>query len=125
MPNPRVPVAKAHVTGAAVQHPGRHAERKEPTSRPLGKAPSFLSEFGIQAWEGFKAELPWLMESDRAVMEICAQVRGLLIAGEDVGVTKLSMYQSMLSKLGATPADRSRVNVADDDSGGDEFFGPN
>ena len=121
MPNPRTPAAKAKATGANVAHPGRHASRSEPKGKPLGDAAEFLDEFGKRAWEGFKRELPWLMESDRAVMEVCAQVRGLLLAGEEVGVTKLSMYQSMLSKLGATPADRTRIDAPDDEEE-DEFF---
>ena len=121
MPNPRTPTAKAKATGADVQHPGRHADRKEPAGRPLGEAPDYLDDFGVKAWEGFKRELPWLMESDRAVMEVCAKVRGEIISGDDVGVTKLSMYQSMLSKLGATPADRSRISVQDEEDE-DEFF---
>lgn len=122
MPTPRIPAAKAAVTGAVIANPGRHAARKEPTTKPLGEPTSFLDEHGKTAWEGFKRELPWLMESDRAVIEVCAQVRGLLLAGEDVGVTKLSMYQSMLSKLGATPADRTKVSAPADDDDGNEFF---
>lgn len=121
MPAPRTPLAKAKATGVDLNHPGRLADRKEPASKPLGDPSPFLDEFGQRAWEGFKRELPWLAESDRAVVEVCSQVRGLLIAGEDVGVTKLSMYQSMLSKLGATPADRSRVMVPEDEDE-DEFF---
>lgn len=122
MPNPRTPAAKAKVTGAAAKNPQRHADRVEPQGSPLGDAPAFLDEFGRSSWEGFKRELPWLMESDRAVMEVCAQVRGLLLAGEDVGVTKLSMYQSMLSKLGATPADRTRISAPEQQQEEDEFF---
>lgn len=122
MAAPRLPALKADVTGAADKNPQRHADRKEPQGRPLGDAPSFLTSEGVQAWEGFKRELPWLMESDRAVMEVCAQVRGQILAGDDVGVTKLSMYQSMLSKLGATPADRTRVSVPEGDGDDDEFF---
>lgn len=121
MAAPRLPAVKADVTGAADKNPQRHRERSEPQGRPLGDAPTFLDAHGVQAWEGFKRELPWLMESDRAVMEVCSQVRGLLLSGDDVGVTKLSMYQSMLSKLGATPADRTRVSVPEGDDG-DEFF---
>jgi len=122
MPAPRLPAAKADVTGAADKNPQRHRERTEPQGRPLGDPASFLTEYGKQAWEGFKRELPWLMESDRAVLEVCSQVRGLILSGEDVGVTKLSMYQSMLSKLGATPADRTRVSVPEGDGDDDEFF---
>lgn len=126
MPNPRKPVAVAKATGAAVKNPGRHAGRSEPKGKPLGKPSTFLDEHGCKAWEGFRAELPWLMESDRAVIEVAAHVRGRLIGGEDVGVTALSMLQSILSKLGATPADRSKVSAPDgDDEQEDEFFGPN
>ena len=121
MPNPRTPAAKAKATGADIKDPQRHANRAEPAGRPLGDVPDHLDAFGQKAWEGFKRELPWLMESDRAVMEVCAKVRGEILSGEDVGVTKLSMYQSMLSKLGATPADRTRISVSDEEDE-DEFF---
>lgn len=121
MPNPRLPTGKAKVTGADVLHPKRHSTRSEPTTSPLAGPSPFLDGHGEAAWEGFRRELPWLMESDRAAVEICAQVRGLLMAGEDVGVTKLSMYQSILSKLGATPADRTRVSVPEGEEH-DEFF---
>ena len=122
MPAPRLPVAKAKATGADIKDPGRHADRSEPKGAALGEAPDYLDDNGKSAWEGFKRELPWLLESDRAVMEVCAKVRGEIISGDDVGVTKLSMYQSMLSKLGATPADRSRIMMSDEPDEGDEFF---
>ena len=122
MPAPRLPAAKAAVTGAALKDPQRHRSRVDPVTVPLGKPSSFLNEHGQAAWEGFKRELPWLMESDRSIVEVCAQVRGLLFAGEDVGVTKLSMYQSMLSKIGATPADRTKVSAPAEDEHGNEFF---
>ncbi|KQM88646.1 hypothetical protein ASE67_02580 [Sphingomonas sp. Leaf23] len=63
------------------------------------------------------------MESDRALVEIASSVRGRLLAGEDVGVTALSMLQSILSKLGGSPADRSKVALPDDEKERDEFFG--
>lgn len=122
MPNPRTPAAKARVTGAAAKNPQRHRNRKEPAGRALGKPSTFLDENGKSAWEGFKRELPWLMESDRAIIEVCAKVRGALLAGEDVGVGKLNMLQTMLSKLGATPADRTRIMIPDDEDEKDEFF---
>lgn len=125
MPNPRTPVAKAKVTGAAALHPGRHAERTEPKVAGLGAPSAFLDKHGKAAWEGFKRELPWLAESDRAMVEIAAHVRGRLLGGEDVGVTALSMLQSVLSKMGASPADRSKVAVPDGEEAEDEFFGPN
>ena len=125
MGNPRTPAAKAKVTGAAALHPGRHASRSDPKVKGLGNPSSFLDEHGRQAWEGFKAELPWLAESDRAMVEIASLVRGRILSGTDVGVTAMSMLQSVLSKLGGSPADRSKVTVPDEPSEEDEFFGAN
>ena len=125
MPNHRTPALKAAVTGTADRNPQRHRDRKEPKTNPLGDPSPFLSPFGVTAWESFKKELPWLAESDRALVEIAAAVRGRLLAGEDVGTTALSMLQSILSKMGATPADRTKVSAPDDEGEEDEFFGPN
>lgn len=125
MANPRQPVAKAKATGAAAKNPGRHADRAAPKVVSLGAPSPFLDREGQEAWEAFKRELPWLAESDRSLVEIAAHVRGRLLGGEDVGVTALSMLQSILSKMGASPADRSKVMVPDDEQEEDEFFGPN
>lgn len=125
MARPRTPVAKAKVTGAAAKDPQRHRDRKEPASRPLGDPSTFLDEHGRQAWEAYRRELPWLMESDRSLIEVACSVRGKLLSGGDVGVQALSMLQSILSKLGGSPADRSKVAVPDDDKEEDEFFGNN
>lgn len=125
MAAPRTPVAKARATGADIKNPGRHADRKDPKTKPLGKPSRFLDEHGKEAWEGYKLELPWLTEADRSLVEIASSVRGRLLAGEDVGVTALSMLQSILSKMGGTPADRSKVATPDDEPEEDEFFGSN
>ena len=125
MGNHRLPVEKAKVTGAAAKNPGRHADRSAPKVIGLGAPSTFLTEKGQEAWEAFKRELPWLAESDRSLVEIAAHVRGRLLGGEDVGVTALSMLQSILSKMGASPADRSKVSAPDGDEPEDEFFGPN
>lgn len=122
MPNHRTPVAKATVTGTADRNPQRYRDRKEPKTLELGSPSPFLDEFGVTAWEGFKRELPWLMESDRALVEIAATVRGRLLAGKDVGTTALSMLQSILSKMGATPADRTKVSAPDEEPEEDEYF---
>jgi hypothetical protein len=44
----------------------------------------------IKAWEIFRRELPWLQESDRALVEAVSVIRGRLIAGEDVSVGALN-----------------------------------
>lgn len=123
MARARTPVAKAKLTGAADKNPQRHRDRKEPVSRPLGDPSTFLDEHGRMAWEAYRRELPWLMESDRSLIEVACSVRGKLLSGGDVGVQALSMLQSILSKLGGSPADRSKVAVPDDEKEEDEFFG--
>ena len=121
MPAHRLPAQVAAVTGAAKRNPKRHAGRRAPANRGLGDPSPFLDQNGQAAWEGFKREMPWLTESHRAIVEVCALVRGELLASEEVGVTRLSMYQSMLSKLGGTPVDETKVAVPDDEER-DEFF---
>lgn len=123
MPAPRTPNAKAKITGAAAKNPQRHKGRSDPKSTPLGQPSTFLDDNGRQAWEGYRAELPWLMEADRSLVEIASSVRGRLLGGQDVGVTALSMLQSILSKMGGTPADRSKVGAPEGEPEVDEFFG--
>jgi len=123
MAAPRLPAAKAKATGAALRNPKRHSKRKEPTTAALGGPPMHLGKYAKRAWARFKAELPWLTSADNALLEIAATVRGQMLEGKVVGVTALSMYQSVLSKLGATPTDRSKVNQPDEEEEPDEFFG--
>lgn len=122
----RLPVAKAKATGADIKNPQRHRGRADPQVAEIAAAPAHLSKSAKKAWGLFRNELPWLVASDGALLEIAARVRGELMDGADVGVTKLSMYQSVLSKLGASPVDRSKVMMPDGgDEEEDEFFGHN
>jgi hypothetical protein len=126
MPRPRLPAAKAAVTGAALRHPERHRNRKEPASTSLGKPSIHLDDFGKRAFEAFKRELPWLTEGDRALVEVAASLRGRLIEdAAGVGVSALQALSAVLSKLGATPTDRSKVSAPADEEEPDEFFGVN
>jgi hypothetical protein len=124
MPAHRLPAVKAKITGAAARSPGRHAGRADPKVKPIGAAPAHLSPHGKTAWALFVCELPWLVASDAAMLEVASMVRGEMLAGDLPGVTKLSMYQSVLGKLGASPTDRTKVTMPDDDEKEDEFFGP-
>jgi phage terminase small subunit len=122
--NPRQPVARAVVTGAAAKNPQRHKGRSNPKTGALGGAPTHLSLEAKRAWARFRIELPWLTASDAAILEIASRIRADLLTGEDVGVARLNLYSTVLGKLGATPADRSKVIVPDDDDQEeDEFFG--
>jgi len=124
MPAHRLPPGKAKATGAAIKNAARFKARSDPKGAALGGAPMHLPLHAKRAWERFRAELPWLTASDAALLEVAALVRGELLAGLPVGVTKLSMYQAVLGKLGASPVDKSKVAMPDDDEEEeDEFFG--
>jgi hypothetical protein len=123
MPHPRLPVAKAAATGAAIKNPGRHKDRKGPKKVvPLGDPSPHLKDGGVIAWEGFKRELPWLTEGHRALVEVASNLRGRMIDNEEVGVNALSLLQVCLSKLGATPTDETKLSLADDGDEADPIF---
>jgi hypothetical protein len=132
MANLRLPVAKAEATGAAIKNPQRHRERKAPPNRSLGAASSFLLEKGEdeqplvpmahESWEAFKRELPWLTEGHRAFMEMTVVYRAKMLSGQLLNTTEARTYQAMLSKLGASPADESKVNFGDEGGDPDPMF---
>ena len=119
----RNPNGKARLTGAAAKNPQRYRDRKEPAVRPIGGPSTFLTEPQRAAWEQFVAELPWLAASDRSLLEIACVLRARLNSGEDIGINQLQVLSAVLSKLGASPVDRTRAPLADDSAEPDEFFG--
>lgn len=124
MPKPRLPAMKAAVTGAAAKNPGRFKGRANPKVKPIGAPPEHLTVHAKRAWRMFVSRMPWLTASDEAMLELASMIRGLILAGEDVGVQKLGLYATTLSKLGASPTDRTKVTMPDEDEEEeDEFFG--
>lgn len=124
MARTRLPAMKAAVTGAAAKNPGRFKGRADPKVKPVGAPPEHLTVHAKRAWRMFVSRMPWLSASDEAMLELASMIRGLILAGEDVGVQKLGLYATTLSKLGASPTDRTKVTMPDDDEEEDEFFGP-
>src|SRR3954452_2736625 len=113
MAQPRKPLASLKAKGSHLLNPGRYSDRKEPKTVPLGEPSPHLKGMQRAAWFAFAAELPWLAESDRAILEVACQVRGKLMAGEqDMPANHLNLLKQCLQNMGATPADRSRVSTA-------------
>ena len=124
MPAPRLPALKARITGAAAKNPARFKDRANPKVAKVSEPPAYLSPAARRSWRMFVRRLPWLTAADEAMLAIAAMIQGQLMDREDVGVAKLSLYQSVLSKLGASPTDRTKVAMPDDDEEEeDEFFG--
>lgn len=125
MGNPRLPPAKAKISGAAIVNPGRHKDRKPAKrTRPLGEPFAKMTPEQCGAWEEFRAELPWLNSSHRAILQLACVLRSRLDNDPETGVNALQTYSSVLSKLAATPVDESKVGGGHDDEEDetDKFF---
>lgn len=126
MARPRLPAAKAEVSGAAMKDAGRFADRKAPKgTRPLGSAYKSMTPTQVEAWEEFRAELPWLNSSHRALLQIACILRARVNADAEIGVNQLQTYSAILSKLAATPVDETKVSHGDDsdEDPADQYFG--
>lgn len=123
MANSRLPKAKAEVSGAAAKNPQRYRTRGAPKGvRPLGEPYASMTPEQCEAWEELRAELPWLAGSHRAILRL-ACIMQVRVSAPDVGVNQIQTFSAILSKLGAAPADESKVNLVEDDEAlEDRFF---
>lgn len=121
MAAPRLPVDKARVTGKDERSPGRFEGRGKPVgTRPIGEPYSKMNEEEKAQWYEFARDLPWLNSSHRVILRVACRLT-VALDGDDFGVSKAQALSSILSKLGATPADESRVSMPETDER-DEFF---
>jgi hypothetical protein len=124
MPRARTPNAKAAVSGVALHDPQRFKNRKGPKRTfPLGEPYARMSKDEKAAWSEFQANLPWLTRAHRVLVRSACVLSAKMDTGE-IGVSALHALSSILSKLGATPVDETKVNHAEDDEEdpADEFF---
>ena len=125
MPKPRLPQAKAEASGAALINPGRFKDRKAPKkTRPVGEPYANMTEPQRAAWAEYEYELPWLTSSHRPLLRL-ACIWTARMEDAEFGVSATQALSSILSKLGATPVDESKVNhgEGDDEDPADKFFG--
>lgn len=117
MPRPRTPRSKAALTGADKANPQRFRDRAEPrtSGAAIGAPPGYLDKEARAVWEELAANLAWLVREDRAALEAASlavgQVRAMHRKGEPVTGALFSAMNTALGKLGASPADRSKVNT--------------
>lgn len=116
MGRPRTPSNVLALRGAHKKHPERARERaNEPeASGDIGPAPESLSPEAKACWDEIVrvAHAGTLSSGDRLVVEYGAQLLATLRAAKwDVPSALLARWEGFLSKLGMTPADRSRVSV--------------
>jgi hypothetical protein len=125
MARPRTPKAKAEVAGVAIVHPERFKDRKGPArTRPVGEPYATMTDPQRQAWAEYQRELPWLTSSHRPLLRL-ACIWTARMEDAEFGVSATQALSSILSKLGATPVDETKVNHADgeEEDPADRFFG--
>jgi hypothetical protein len=124
MARPRLPAAKAEVSAAAVKNPDRFRDRKAPKrTRPLGEPYATMTDPQRVAWEEFRADLPWLNNSHRALLRLACILQARM-EEPDVGVNQIQTLSAILSKLAATPVDETKIGQSDDEDEdpADKFF---
>ena len=124
MPRNRLPPAKAEISGAVAKNAGRFKDRKSPKrTRALGEPYAQMTEPQCLAWAEIQREMPWLTSSDRILVRLaCSWIARMDV--DDLGVAASSTLASIMSKLGATPVDITKVTHGDeeDEEPGDKFF---
>lgn len=124
MARPRTPKAKAEVSGATSIHPGRFKGRSSPKSaRPVGDPYVRMTEAQQEAWRDLADNMPWLNSAHRPLLRLACIWMAKMDEG-DFGVSATKALSAILSKLGATPTDESKVSHGgeDDEDPSDKFF---
>lgn len=117
MPAHRLPQAKAEVSGAVGKNAGRFAGRRQPArTRPLGEPYVRMTDAGKLAWAEIQVEVPWLRSHHRPLVRMAAELMGKMDEGT-LTVNSYGELSRLLSKLGMTPVDETKVTHGDD---GDE-----
>lgn len=122
---PRLPMAKAEVSGAVSKNAGRFADRKAPTkARPLGEPYARMTDEQKEVWREMAADMPWLNAGHRVLLRLACYHAARLDTDSEFGVSATQALSSILSKLGATPVDETKVNHGEDGDGetDDHFF---
>jgi hypothetical protein len=127
MARPRLPQAKAEVSGAALKNPGTFKDRKVPKgTRAIGGPYVRMTPEQQEAWHEIVSEMPWLNSSHRRLVRI-ASIISARLDDPGIGINQLQTLSAVLSKLGATPIDETKVSMPDDEEEDptEEFFRPN
>lgn len=124
MPRSRLPIAKAEASGAGLKNPSRFKDRKGPKRvRPIGEPYATMDELECWYWAELVGELPWLHSGHRVLLRMACHLSARLEDGSKMTVAEATALSSILSKLGATPVDETKVNHGSDDDDEDDFFG--
>ena len=116
MARPRLPEKVASVTGADKRSPGRFKGRSAPVVRSLGPAPKRFTEEQREIWNEFNEDMPWLGRSDRRVVGLAVMLQNQIDTEKEVPVAVFAQMRMLLSSMGGTPVDRSKVSAPEEES---------
>lgn len=123
MAKPRIPTKKAKVSGAALKDPGRFKDRKEPANpSPIGAPYKGMTPAQVKVWKECAENMPWLNASHRLLLRQVSILAARMETDAELGISAMHALSAMLSKLGATPTDESKVDHPSDEEDGDEKF---
>ena len=114
MARPRTPAALLELRGAFKKDPQRRREEPAANGPVGGPPPSFDAE--LQAvWEELVGLVPSgvLSRADRWTAEVACRMMHQLRNG-DIKAAEIGILQSCLSRMGMTPADRSRIAIPEE-----------
>lgn len=121
----RIPQEVAKITGAVAKNAGRFEGRSSPKVKSLGSAPNRFTPDQVEIWNEFNNDYPWLGRSDRRHVGLAVVLQSQIdIAGMDTTPPMFAQMRLLLSGMGGSPVDRSKVPVTADDETdpADEFL---
>jgi len=91
--------------------------------RSLGPAPKRFTEEQREIWNEFNEDMPWLGRSDRRVVGLAVMLQNQIDTEKEVPVAVFAQMRMLLSSMGGTPVDRSKVSAPEEESAdpADEF----
>ena len=118
----RLPQAKADVSGAAQHNPKRFEGRKALPGSPLGAPYATMTSAQKRIWQECRQTMPWLKASHRILLRQVCVLTARMEDDQELGVSAMQALGSLLSKLGATPVDETKVIYGSEETDPDDGF---
>jgi len=112
MGRPRKPTAVLELTGAFQKDPQRRRDHEPKPQGPIGDPPADFDDVLMVLWRELLGMVPAgvLAVADRWLLELTCRTMREVKRGHALAAEK-NLLLSCLSRMGLTPADRSRIAV--------------
>lgn len=122
MGRPRKPTALLELTGALDKNPQRRRDNEPKPAGPLGPPPKHFDEELAEIWNELSAMCPArvLTVADRWLVELACRTMQQVRNGSALAAER-NLLLSCLSRMGLTPADRSKIGIPQTEDEPDEL----